>query len=117
MIDQLQRITELVEKELTTQALGQDDLGFVVSQALTLMPTPDGQVTPTPVWMVTVSTRHPLGPPFGTEPDIAIAMVIPGALPTDDNFKRGAKQSLDNVLQVRDQINAEIMQEGARIDG
>lgn len=99
MVDQVQRLTEIVRDEIKKVAL-RDDVGFAISQGFAPVPQPGGGMGLGPCWLVTVTLRNPL---LGN-PDIAQCAPIPGVMPPEQAFRVTVSALLDGCRSDRDAL-------------
>lgn len=96
-VDHVQRINGVVKAALKEVAVG-EPFGFAVSPpAIWPVIGPNGQVVGQGAcWFVVVSIRD------GLDPDISDGFVVPGFLPTDDDFRDVAKKLFEGCKAQRE---------------
>ena len=104
MIDQVQRITNVVKDELAkaavTNGIDRSLLGFVVWPTGPVpVQTPMGTAV-VPSWVVTVTLRTEL---LGMPP-IPSPVLVPGPLPQDEDFRGATRQALQAAAAERDRL-------------
>ena len=104
MADQAQRINATVRHALADAAdklapeygsFDRESIGYAVGHFFGTVPIPDGTAYLGPAWIITLTMRNPL---LGN-PDIAPAMPIPGAMPTDNTIRQAVTALLAESRQ------------------
>lgn len=114
MIDQVERVTELVAKELQKISLG-EDVGYAVSQSFAPVQT-GPQIQMLISWIITVSMRSPL---LGMDhlSYNAILPCQPGHFPPDKAFAETTKLAMDGVRKLYDEVLSQSKDQIKQIPG
>jgi hypothetical protein len=89
--DQAQRINAVVSDALASH----EDISYAVGHFFGSVPIPNGTAYIGPAWIITLTMRSPL---LGN-PDIAPAMPIPAAIPTDGTIRLAVAALLTECLK------------------
>jgi hypothetical protein len=114
MIDERQRVYDLVEGKLRTLQLeDKDRIGIAVTGPTLIMAPqlsdPKGPPAAQVGWQVMVSLKH--NRLLGQVP-VAWGIPIPGLMPPDEVFEHFAKELLEKCRTQRDEMNAKATQDG-----